>query len=76
VQGAVPEGASLGTAGGLSCLGTGTGKSRPVVAEDGTVRWLERRTTQSTALVVKRNTVEDDATTYASPPRMSSEEVT
>jgi hypothetical protein len=46
----------------------GTGKSGPVVAEDGTARWLERRTTQSTALVVKQSTVEDDAITYASPP--------
>jgi hypothetical protein len=64
---AVPEGASLGTAGGLPCLGAGTGKSGPVVAEDGTARWLERRTTQSTALVVKRP-IEDKAMTYASPP--------
>jgi hypothetical protein len=48
----VPEGTSLGTVGGLPCLGAGTGKSRPVVAEDGTARWLEHRTTQSTALVV------------------------
>ena len=65
----VPEGASLGTAGGLPCLGAGTGKSGPVVAEDGTARWLERRTTQSTALVVKQDTVDDNAT-YASPPLM------
>ena len=50
----MPEGASLGTADGLPCLGAGTGKSGPVVAEDGTARWLERRTTQSTALVVKQ----------------------
>jgi hypothetical protein len=64
----VPEGASLGTVGGLLCLGVGTGKSGPVVAEDGTARWLERHTTQSTMLVVKPNIVEDDATTYASPP--------
>ena len=63
----MPEGASLGTAGGLPCLGAETGKSGPVVAEDGTARWLERRTTQSTALVVKQNIVEDNAT-YASPP--------
>jgi hypothetical protein len=67
VHEAVPEGASLGTAGGLPCLGAGTGKSGPVVAEDGTARWLERRTTQSTVLVVKQNIVEDNAT-YASPP--------
>jgi hypothetical protein len=50
----VPEGASLGTTGGLPCLGVGTGKSGPVVAKDGTARWLGRRTTQSTALVVKQ----------------------
>jgi hypothetical protein len=52
MRGTVLEGASLGTAGRLPCLGAGTGKSGPVVAEDGTARWLERRTTQSTALVV------------------------
>jgi hypothetical protein len=63
----VPEGASLGTAGGLPCLGAGTSKSRPVVAKDGMARWLECRTTQSTALVVKQDTVDNDAT-YASPP--------
>jgi hypothetical protein len=67
---AVPEGTSLGTAGGLPCLGVGTGKSGPVVAEDSTARWLGRHTTQSTALVVKQNIVEDDATTYASPPHI------
>jgi hypothetical protein len=65
----VPEGTNLGTAGGLPCLGAGTGKSGPVVAEDSTARWLERRTTQSTVLVVKQNIVEDDAT-YASPPHV------
>jgi hypothetical protein len=48
MHGAVPEGASLGTTGGLPCLDVGTGKSRPVVAKDGIARWLERRTTQST----------------------------
>jgi hypothetical protein len=48
------KGASLGTTGGLPCLGTGTGKPGPVVAKDGTAQWLERRTTQSTALVVKQ----------------------
>jgi hypothetical protein len=64
----VLEGTSLGTTGGLPCLGTGTGKSGPVVAKDGAARWLERRTTQSTTLVVKQSIVEDDTTTYASPP--------
>jgi hypothetical protein len=69
VRGAVPEGASLGTAGGLPCLGAGTGKLGLVVAEDSVARWLECRTTQSTALVVKQDTVDED-TTYASPPLM------
>jgi hypothetical protein len=49
------KGISLGTAGGLPCLGAGTGKSGPVVAEDSMARWLERRTTQSTTLVVKHS---------------------
>jgi hypothetical protein len=52
MQGVVLEGASLGTAGRLPCLGAGTSKSGPVVTKDGMAQWLEHRTTQSTVLVV------------------------
>ena len=71
MHGVVLEGANLGTAGGLPCLDMGTSKLGPVVAEDSMAQWLERRTTQSTMLVVKRSTVDDDATTYASPPHVA-----
>ena len=66
----MPEGASLGTAGGLPCLGVGTGKLGLVVAEDSTARWLERRTTAVHRVGGETVRVEDDATTYASPPRV------
>jgi hypothetical protein len=66
MHGVVLEGASLGTAGGLPCLGAGTSKSRPVVAKDSTVQWLECHTTQSTTLVVQQH--ELTTTMYASPP--------
>jgi hypothetical protein len=67
MRGAVLEETSLGTAGGLPCLDVGTGKSGPVVARDGMVRWLEHHTTQSAVWWCNK---QSDATTYASPPHV------